>query len=101
MKKSSKRKLAKFLHYAGAILMLLGFIYILGVAGESDFESEIHQILHPSSWYLVHGLIGLLIMSIGLFIDEHKRECFWFIVNLDRIIRNRVHNSKKEDAIHG
>ena len=54
MSKNAKRKLAKVLRYAGATLMGFGFFYILGVAGESDFESEIHQILHPSSWYWIH-----------------------------------------------
>lgn len=98
MSKKSKRRLAKFLHYAGAVMMGIGFFYVLGVAGESDFESEIHQILHPDSWYWVHSLVGIAIMLLGSFLDEHKRECYWIIVNLSRIAKER--KMRKEAEVH-
>lgn len=96
MSKNSKRRLAKVLRYAGATLMGFGFFYILGVAGTSDFESEIGQILHPSSWYWIHGLIGLVLMGIGSFLDEHKRECYWFIVHIVRFFTERKSNEEGE-----
>lgn len=98
MKKSSKRKLARLLRYAGATLMAIGFFYILGIAGTSDYESEIHEILHPSSWYWIHSLIGLAIMAIGSFLDNHWRGCFWIIVHIDQYIRDY---SKKAGAKNG
>lgn len=100
MSKKSKRRLAKVLRYAGATLMGFGFFYILGVAGTSDFESEIGQILHPSSWYWIHGLIGLALMGIGSFLDEHKRECYWFIVHIVRFIKERKLD-KEGEVQHG
>lgn len=41
----------------GDALIVIGFIGVLGVAGTSDYENEVGQILHSFYWY-VTTLIG-------------------------------------------
>lgn len=100
MDKKSKRRLAKVLCYLGVTLIGIGFFYLLGVAGESDYESEIGQILHPSSWYWIHGLIGVTIMAIGSFLDTYKRECYWFTVHMVQILKDRK-SAKRGGIVNG
>lgn len=61
-------KVSKIMKNVGMLVGMLGFLYLLGIAGTSDFETmenvakEYH---HSIGWYIQNAFIGMLVLSAG------------------------------------
>lgn len=59
-------KIAKKLEILSSVIAFLGFFYLIGIAGTSDFNTMVvHSDPHTYSWYLVNGFAGLIVFAGG------------------------------------
>ena len=96
-------KFGKALGVIGGIVLFVGFMYILGVAGESDAEQYTHE-YHSFGWLVNNMLIGLTICvsgfgllkaSDGLVVLSHKKFRRVWIRN---IVSNKTISRLVEDG---
>ena len=72
------------LKLAGPVMMFIGFFWMIGIAGISDFESEIGEILHPFSWYLVQIIKASAFTAVGYILDKYMVSFYRWIRRTNR-----------------
>lgn len=74
----------------GAMAIVAGIAWLLGVVGTSDVETMIlHQEIHSGTWVTVNMILGLLTAALGWWVYEFGRCC-----KATAIARQRRHHLK-------
>ena len=82
----------RILEILGPWLVGIGFIWLLGTAGTSDMEYELHTILHPNSWYFIQGIKAVAMMLVGTVLTDCARPIYRSICRANRrYIARRYH----------
>lgn len=84
----------------GPVMMVTAFIWMLGLAGASDFEAEFGEILHPFSWYVTNGLKAIALMVTGACCYEYAYPVYRAIRKANRKYIVKCYREITEERIH-
>lgn len=82
----------------GPVMMLAGFLWMIGIAGTSDLEAEIGEILHSNSWYIINSLKALTLFAAGFGCYGYAYPIYRAIKRANRNYIVRCYNEIKRGA---
>lgn len=82
---------------AGYTAAAIGAFGLVGVAGTSDLEAELGQILHPQSWYLLMIIRYSVVIAVGSCVGKSMKPIWKWIrrTNYFYELGKHTYNSRK------